>query len=73
MRYPITPKRVTDIFQRVSDCLDLCRVERKGISAEDIDWMIVAERHLGFGRKLKSGDLATTLEILERVERSDPE
>lgn len=61
------------LFERIDKCLDLCRVERKGISTDDIDWLIIFDRYIGTGHKLKSGDRARLVEILERVERSEPE
>lgn len=64
---------LNDIFARLDRGLDLCRVERQGITAKDIDFMLACDRSMGMGRKLTLAREAKLLEIIARVEKSDPE
>jgi hypothetical protein len=57
---------------QINECIDLCRFERKGIYARDVDLLLNATRRFDKRRELTMSQLNRLEELIPRVLASQP-
>ena len=54
----------------MNECLKMCRVERKGVYARDIDLLLAVERRLSIYRDPTESQLGRLYDVMARVRAS---